>query len=654
MARYVKRSSSGLIWLGMLLALALAAPALAQTPPGDDAALANGLRQLGQTLTPVEARLQAGDGPGALAAYKTFDDGWFAIEDGVRERSRPAYKAIEDAMSDLKIALSQPTLDQGQATSALQRLRGELGKFIATIEPNTNPAPPVASPEPAPVAPTVAPVAPTTAPAPITAGGTTEERLRELSKNLDLARDRLAAGDKAGAEAAYTAWDRAWIDVEDGVRDKSRTSYRAIEDGMGAVKASFARQPFDAGAARGALETLRGEVLRFVEGKAPADAAAAPAAANTSTQGNSEKLRALDRQLDTALARIQAGDAAGAAAAVDAFQKAWPDSEGLVAAKSRSAYTALENDMARAGALLASSPPDLAGARAAVERMRRELAPFLQGELRYGVFDAAIILLREGLEALLIVAALLAFLKQTGNGAKRPWIWAGGGAGIAASAVVAILVQILFSQATAGANRELLEGVVGLVAAAMLLYVSYWLHSKASLGAWQRYIASKSKSALATGRLLSLALIAFLAVFREGAETVLFYVGIAPSISLANLLLGLGLATAALVVLAVLILWVGVRVPMRPFFLVTSLLIFYLCVKFVGTGIHALQVAGVLPATSADFLPSNEFFGLYPTWESSLPQLLIVLGALAVVIGQRLRRGPTAAQSSSPAAKGAV
>ena len=162
---------------------------------------------------------------------------------------------------------------------------------------------------------------------------------------------------------------------------------------------------------------------------------------------------------------------------------------------------------------------------------------------------------------------------------------------------------MLFAQAAAGANRELLEGVTGLVAAVLLLYVSYWLHSRSSLGAWQRYLDERGGAALARNSVLSLAALAFLAVFREGAETVLFYIGIAPSIELGDLLLGIGAATVLLVVCGVLILGLGMRLPLRLFFMFSSVLIFYLAFKFVGTGIHALQVSGYLPASSQPQLP---------------------------------------------------
>src|SRR5207248_332016 len=124
--------------------------------------------------------------------------------------------------------------------------------------------------------------------------------------------------------------------------------------------------------------------------------------------------------------------------------------------------------------------------------MRADLLPIAEAGSHYSMWDAAIILFREGFEALLVVAALVAFLQRSGNADKRRWIWAGGGAGVAASLVVAVLAQLVLNRAVANVSRELIEGVTGLVAAAMLLYVGYWLHSKASLAGWQEYIRAQS------------------------------------------------------------------------------------------------------------------------------------------------------------------
>jgi high-affinity iron transporter len=310
------------------------------------------------------------------------------------------------------------------------------------------------------------------------------------------------------------------------------------------------------------------------------------------------------------------------------FQRAWPEVEGLIHTKSPAVYASTENEMAEAYARLVSSPPDLARGEALVSGMRQQLAPFV-ANATYGLLDATVIMLREGLEALLVIAALVAFVRRAGRPDQERWIWSGSAAGVLVSVVVAFAAQSLFSQASAAVGRELVEGIVGLVAAAMLFYVSFWLHQKSKLGVWQQYIRERSSAALASNSVLSMAVIAFLAVFREGAETVMFYLGIAPSISTADLLGGIGLGVGILLVLGIAFMVLGLRVPLRPFFLASSILIYYLGFKFVGSGIHALQVAGALPATPAP-LPANEILGLFPTWQTFIPQLALLLVAMGI------------------------
>jgi high-affinity iron transporter len=219
-------------------------------------------------------------------------------------------------------------------------------------------------------------------------------------------------------------------------------------------------------------------------------------------------------------------------------------------------------------------------------------------------------------------------------------VWAGAVAGLAASVGLGVAAYALLGEAFSGENRELMEGITGLAAAAMLLYVSYWLHSKSSLGAWQRYISQSTQRALARGSLAGLALLSFLAIFREGGETALFFLGMTGQISTADLVMGLGVGAGFLTVIGVLLTVVGVRIPMRPFFAVASVLTFYLCFKFVGTGIHALQIADVVSAQTADHLPESETLGLYPTWQSTLPQLALLMAALGVAVYRRLRDQP--------------
>ena len=137
----------------------------------------------------------------------------------------------------------------------------------------------------------------------------------------------------------------------------------------------------------------------------------------------------------------------------------------------------------------------------------------LSHEISYSIWDASLILLREGLEALLIVATLLSFLKRVHQSDKQKWIWVGVVAGLAASIALSVIISFIFSQVSAATSREYLEGMIGIVAVVMMLTVGAWLHSKSNIHSWNRYIGDQMNQAIATGKLVSFALHQFLLHF---------------------------------------------------------------------------------------------------------------------------------------------
>jgi high-affinity iron transporter len=460
---------------------------------------------------------------------------------------------------------------------------------------------------------------------------TPAERLRSLAH---MAREGVEAAQQNQVtlmQAEYNEIHELWETFEDEIRQQDTTAYVELEGALHGVKEALQAEPLDPIATQLAYDHLMeeaNEVATRFDG----------VTAETPTAVEATPAELLDN-FNAAYLAVERGNAAEAAEQLADAVRAWPAVEGVVATRSQEAYTAIEIDLSRATAALKTEPVDLAGAEAALGRLRQNLTPFVSTQ-KYTVFDAAAIILREGLEALLIIVALLAFLRRSGHSHQRVWVWFGGGLGVLASIIAAFVLQTIFSQATAGQNREVIEGVTGLIAAGLLFYVSYWLHSKANLRAWQKYIDARTGQALRRGSVAGLAFLAFLSVFREGAETTVFYLGMAPAISVSDLLLGLGLGSAGLVLAAFLILVIGVKLPLRLFFQVAGLLVYYLGFKFLGTGLHALQVAGILPASPVVTIPAVPFAGVYPTWETLVPQLLLLAVALGVFLYLRNQNQP--------------
>jgi high-affinity iron transporter len=244
-----------------------------------------------------------------------------------------------------------------------------------------------------------------------------------------------------------------------------------------------------------------------------------------------------------------------------------------------------------------------------------------------------VILLREGLEAILLIGALIAFLVKTGNQRRKRDIHVGVGAAVVASILTAVALESVFRFSPA--SQEVLEGATMLVATVALFYVSYWLLSKMEVAKWNRFVKGKVQDALVSGSALALPSVAFLAVYREGVETVLFYKAllVAGPVSGAVLpvVLGIGAASVALGVVYVLINRFGVRLPLKPFFGVTSAFLYYMAFVFVGKGIAELQGGGVVPITVVSWAPQVERLGIYRTVESLTAQgilLVLLLGAL--------------------------
>ncbi|WP_246354428.1 FTR1 family iron permease [Paenibacillus phytohabitans] len=436
-------------------------------------------------------------------------------------------------------------------------------------------------------------------------------------------RDAARSADWTAAAEAYLAVVNGWTPAERGIRGDNPAVYGLLETKMSLLRIALQAEPLREEAALAESEALVALLSGYSEGKAVDTGT--PAAEPASIEG-------LISYLNKASASAEAGDSPAAAAIMEQFIIAWPSAEGAVQIASPKVYANIENESTAVTGYLLSDPPKLAGALEIMDNMLAELTP-LAGEQTYTAWDAALILLREGLEAILVLAALLAYLRREAEPAARRWVWSGAAVGLAGSIGIAVLLTYTISQAASGGARELIEGIAGLVAVVMMLTVGRWLHGKSSTAAWNKYVDRQMQGALAKGNLWYLFFIAALAILREGAETTIFYAGMAPAIATSQLLLGIGGALAVLIVLGYAIIALSARLPIAAFFRTATVLIYYLVFRFLGESIHALQVAGKIPAHAESSLPSIGWLGLYPTWETFVPQILI----LAFILWELLR-----------------
>jgi high-affinity iron transporter len=273
---------------------------------------------------------------------------------------------------------------------------------------------------------------------------------------------------------------------------------------------------------------------------------------------------------------------------------------------------------------------------------RKESAPVV-------FLESLLIIVREGFEAILVVGAIIAYLLKSGNKkGTRPVYW-GALIALGVSVIMAWILDRITSVA-GGQNQEIIEGATMLLAVVVLFYVSNWMVSKAEAEAWSGYIESKVQSSITKGSMFSLAFAAFLAVFREGAETILFYQALLASTeTYINMIwLGLGIGVIILVIIYILIRVLSIRLPLKPFFLGTSVLLFVMSITFVGNGIKELQEGNVIPVTPLPGVASVDILGIYPTRETLIPQLVLLVITVATFVIQ-LRRAKNAKAAAAKA-----
>ena len=246
------------------------------------------------------------------------------------------------------------------------------------------------------------------------------------------------------------------------------------------------------------------------------------------------------------------------------------------------------------------------------------------------------ILLREGLEALIIIVAIVSFLIQSGNKERLNLVYSAIFSGVFLSFVTAFVIYYAFRSA-AGQFRELLEGITFLIAVFLLLYVAFWMLHKASDQKWATSLKTKASGAISSGESKTLWISVFLAVFREGAECVLFYQALLfdanTSADFGAIFGGLGVAFVTLIVLYFALKTGAIKIPVKLFFSATSYVIFVLCVIFTGKGIAELIEGKIFTPTftSVKFSQIPDL-GIYPYYETIIPQILVCITIIVGVI----------------------
>jgi high-affinity iron transporter len=343
-----------------------------------------------------------------------------------------------------------------------------------------------------------------------------------------------------------------------------------------------------------------------------------------------------ERRLDESHGAFRRGDQQAAVRlSLEAYLEGIEPAESALMTVDRGLVRELEQELTRYRATLRE------GASANVVEARLDRLRALTAEAKralegsrssfgFTFLQSATIILREGIEAALLVALLMSYLAAAGQPELRRYTLAGALAGVVAGLATWFAAQLAVESSTL--QKEALEGITSILAAAVLFSVSFWIIQHADLKKWKSYIEGRARSALGTGSGLALAAVSFLAVYREGFETVLFYQALwlrsEGGTAASAVLVGLAAGLLALAVVVLLMFRYGKRIPLKPFFAVTGVLLGLLSFVFAGYGIAELQRIGWVQETFLSWVPSLPLLELQPTLEGLSLQLGIFLSFL--------------------------
>ena len=343
--------------------------------------------------------------------------------------------------------------------------------------------------------------------------------------------------------------------------------------------------------------------------------------------------------LDRSLSAYQAGDREEARElALSAYLDGFEPLEALLATRDGGLMREVEQALGqfRAGIESGADPSELQQLRARIDSLLASaegaLAPEAASEIST-FLGAFTILLREGIEALLVVIAMIAFVKKSQRSEVLPYVHGGWIAALLAG--VATWVVATYFVSISGASREMTEGIGALLAAVILVSVGIWMHGKSQAEEWRRYIQEKMGKALSRGSAWFLFGLAFVVVYREAFETILFYAALWNPQSSGIILAGALSAVALLALIAWAMLRYSRKLPITQFFRYSAILIAILAVILAGKGVGAFQEAGVLSATFIAGLPRLAELGFFPTVETIVAQLLTLL---TLIVGFRVNR----------------
>lgn len=432
-----------------------------------------------------------------------------------------------------------------------------------------------------------------------------QNEMQPLIKNITKA---ISDKDFEKAKTINNQLNATWTKNEKIVREEDIGRYGQVETALMFTRIELTKDKVDASSAQMQVDQLKKELDDYHAGK------------KSDAKTSDQDVNILNEHLDTAIKNIKNDNLAKSKQALQQFIIAWPNVESEISTRNGALYTKIEQKIPQYAGQLDEDNKDDIGSQ--LETLNQEIKSTIS-KTSYTFWDAALILLREGVEALLIIMALLTVTRKSEQTKASKWIITGSVIGIVLSIALAFIFKAIFENL--GSTRELTEGLVGIGSVILMIIVGIWLHSKSSLDSWQNFINKNMDKAMSTGSIVTFGLVAFLSVFREGAETIIFYLGIVGKISTWSLILGIIVASVILALIAIFFNQITKWIPIHRLFFIMSLFIFILAFKILGVSIHTLQILNIIPQHTINHLPFIDLIGLYPTYETLIPQLALVI-----------------------------
>ncbi|MEJ7463281.1 FTR1 family protein [Staphylococcus saprophyticus] len=408
-----------------------------------------------------------------------------------------------------------------------------------------------------------------------------------------------------------------WTSNETVIRNYDDGKYGQIEVNLMQLRVAIQKEPLDTDKVKSAWSTFKDSIDTVDQKQSDSDS-------------DKYKVTQLNEELDKAIAGINDNDLDKADASLSQFVKIWPYVEGKIQTKNSSLYTKIEDKIPYYQSILDYSNKDRV--KKGLQELNSEIKDTV-GQGEYSFVDVMIIFLREGIEVLLIIMTLTTMTRKVKDVKGTSSVVGGALLGLILS--IGLGITFIYTIGNNGVVREGMEAILGIVAVVLMYVVGIWMHRRSNAQRWNEMIQNMYNNAMSNGNLILLGTFGLISVLREGVEVIIFYMGMIGSITTKDFILGIGLAIIILIIFAFAFRFIVKLIPVRFIFRVLSILIFVMTFKMLGVSIQKLQLLGYMPQHSIEGLPTLSWIGFYPSVETIIAQVILIILILVFVLYNR-------------------